>query len=60
LVIHTDEMYLSKTNVEAFLTGARFQVADLITDAFLGLSYHAADSSEGGECPVFRLVVEPR
>jgi hypothetical protein len=54
LVIHTDEFELNRDIVSRFLEEARFRAA-LITDAFLGLSYHSSAESEGGCCPVFRL-----
>ena len=41
LVIHTDEHVLDRDIVSRFLEEARFR-ATLITDAFLGLSYHRA------------------
>lgn len=61
LVIVTDEIYLNRASVEAFLTGVSFQ-AGLIADAFLCLSYHPADPAEGseGSCPVFRLSLDRR
>jgi hypothetical protein len=54
LVIHTDEYELDRDIVRRFLEGARFR-ATLITDAFLGLSYHPSAKSGGGCYPVFRL-----
>lgn len=54
LVIVTDEFHLHRETVEEFLAGATFR-ARLITDVFLGLSYHPGPASEGGSCPVFRL-----
>jgi hypothetical protein len=54
LVIHTDEYVLDRDTVGRFLKEALFRVT-FITDAFLGLSYHASVESEGGCCPVFRL-----
>ena len=59
LVIVTDELFLSRDAVEQFLAGANFR-AGLITDAFLGLSYHPSSAPEGGSCPVFRLSLAPR
>jgi hypothetical protein len=54
LVIHTDEFVLDRDTVDRFLKGALFRTT-FITDAFLGLSYHASVEPEGGHCPVFRL-----
>ena len=59
LVIVTDEVFLSRDAVEQFLAGAKFQVG-LITDAFLGLSYHPSSASAGGSCPIIRLGLSPR
>lgn len=57
LVIHTDEFYLGRDEVRAFLEDAVF-CADLITDALIGLSYHpAAEHGRQGCCPVFRLPI---
>jgi hypothetical protein len=54
LVIHTDEFNLDRGIVSRFLLEARFR-ATLITDAFLGLSYHGSAEPNGGSYPVFRL-----
>ena len=54
LVIHTDEHILDRDIVGRFLAEARFR-ATLITDAFLGLSYHGSAEPSGGCYPVFRL-----
>lgn len=54
LLIHTDEMFLDKESVSRFLNGATFQTR-MISDAFLGLSYHPGDNSIPGSCPVYRL-----
>ncbi len=59
LVIVTDEFFLDRYTVEAFLDGATFE-ADLITDVLLGLSYHPSTEPGGGSCPVFRLCCGPR
>ena len=58
LVIHTDEFELNRDIVSRFLEVARFR-ATLITDAFLGLSYHSSAESGGGCYPVFRLSLHP-
>jgi hypothetical protein len=58
LVIHTDEFELNRDIVSRFLESARFR-ATLITDAFLGLSYHSSAESGGGCYPVFRLSLHP-
>jgi hypothetical protein len=49
LVIHSDELILSRPAVTEFLQGARFRTK-LITDVFLGLSYEP-----GFGIPTFRL-----
>ncbi|MDO8401691.1 MAG: hypothetical protein Q7T45_28170 [Bradyrhizobium sp.] len=58
LLIHSDEMFLDRESVSRFLTGATFR-ARMISDAFLGLSYHPGDENFPGRCPVFRLSLAP-
>jgi hypothetical protein len=53
LVIPTNEFFLDRESVGLFPKGASFRTK-LITDAFLGLSYHP-----GSGHPVFRLKLEP-
>lgn len=53
LVIVTDELLLYRETVAEFLKGAKFE-ARLITDAYLGLSYHPELGGKGS-CPVFAL-----
>jgi hypothetical protein len=50
LIIHTDEAYLNRSNVEQFLKGSDFRARSL-NDVVLGLSYHPAS----GGYPTFRL-----
>lgn len=52
LVVYTDEMFLSASQVEQWLKGATFR-ADRITDVLLGLSYDPAQQC----CPVFKLCI---
>jgi len=53
LVIHADEFFLDNDRVEHFLNDATF-TANLITDAYLGLSY----DPKLQRYPVFRLQIE--
>jgi hypothetical protein len=48
LIVHTDETFLNRENTSRFLEGATFHT-NLITDVFLGLSYH------DGCIPVFHF-----
>jgi hypothetical protein len=59
LIIFTDEFMLDRDTVAAYIDGVKFQTA-LITDVFLGLSYHPSTETGGGCCPVFRLDLVPR
>lgn len=58
LAIVTDELYLNRESVAQFLLGATFH-SGLVTDAYLGLSYHP-EAKGTGSCPVFRLTLLPR
>jgi hypothetical protein len=59
LVLVTDDLYcLNRENVSRFLSEATFQ-ARLITDAFLGLSFHPEIEGKGS-CPIFKLALVPR
>jgi hypothetical protein len=53
LVVPTDETFLDRDTTRRFLEGATFQ-SQLITDVFLGLSYH------DGCCPVFHFAASQR
>jgi hypothetical protein len=59
LVIYSDEMFLDQESVSRFLKEAIFRT-DMITDAFLGLSYHSSPDGSHGSCPVFRQPLAPR
>jgi hypothetical protein len=59
LVVVTNEFFLERGNVSSFLDGATFR-ARMITDAFLGLSYHPDPEGGRGCCPVFPLRLERR
>ena len=50
LVIHSNELILSRIAVTEFLQGAKFRPTKLITDVFLGLSYEP-----GFGIPTFQL-----
>jgi hypothetical protein len=47
---------LDRQTVEIFLSGASFR-ANMIDEAYLGLSYHRSSGANGGSCPVFKLTV---
>jgi hypothetical protein len=59
LVIVTDEFFLYRDQVAHFLEGATFR-AGMISDAYLGLSYHPSLEPGGGRCPVFHLPITRR
>ena len=59
LVLVVDNLYcLNRENLAQFLAGSTFQ-ASLVTDAYVGLSFHPEIEGKGS-CPVFKLVLDPR
>jgi hypothetical protein len=54
LVVHANELFLGRGNVEKWLEGAAFQ-ANFITNVYLGLSYDSL-----GSCAVFKLTLTGR